>query len=353
MDAEQDRIRNQALAWSARVAGEAVTDAEREDFERWRQSDVRHREAFEQHQRLLQAAAGLRHLEHLVDLRPERASVLLRAKRARARTRILFATAATVLLAVGAFALQLHWSGRYSTDIGEVRDVRLADGSVVTLGAHSSIEVALSRDTRRVTLKSGQAFFAVAHDVSRPFFVDAGDVVVRVVGTQFDVSRGPEGRVRVDVLQGKVQVTPSVTNGDAGTALTAAAHDRVTGSAIALNLLAGDRVLATPQQIPVKLPDPAVVAAGAWRSGRLSYASARLVDVVDDLNRYYGAGIVLKSPSLADMSITTSFRVENLRQFLLHLPSVLPVEVTIRPDGAVWLQASAPALDSPGRSATG
>lgn len=352
MDAEQDRIRSQALAWSARVAGETVTDAERDEFERWRQSDVRHREAFEQHQQLLQAAAGLRHLEHLVDLRPERASVLLRAKRA--RTRILFATAATVLLAVGAFALQLHWSGRYSTDIGEVRDVRLADGSVVTLGAHSSIQVALSDNTRRVTLQSGQAFFAVAHDVNRPFFVYAGDVVVRVVGTQFDVSRGPEGRVRVDVLQGKVQVTPSGTTGEAGTALTAAAHDRVTGSSTALNLLAGDRVLATPQQIPVKLPDPAVVAAGAWRSGRLSYASARLVDVVDDLNRYYGAGIVLKSPALADMSITTSFRVENLRQFLLHLPSVLPVEVTIRPDGAVWLQASSvPAIDAPPRSGTG
>jgi len=54
-------------------------------------------------------------------------------------------------------------------------------------------------------MRKGEAFFSVAHDTSRPFFVTVGDVQVRVVGTKFDVKRGVDA-VHIGVAEGVVEV---------------------------------------------------------------------------------------------------------------------------------------------------
>src|SRR6185312_16380584 len=59
---------------------------------------------------------------------------------------------------------------------------------------------------RDVELIEGQALFAVAHDVARPFIVSAGNAAVRAVGTQFDVYRKQTGTT-VTVVEGRVAVS--------------------------------------------------------------------------------------------------------------------------------------------------
>jgi transmembrane sensor len=92
---------------------------------------------------------------------------------------------------------------QFQTKVGEQRSVVLADGSRVTLNTASKIEVRLQADHRVVQLLQGEALFEVAHDAQRPFDVHAGHVVVRAVGTQFDIDRRAT-RTVVTVVEGRV-----------------------------------------------------------------------------------------------------------------------------------------------------
>jgi hypothetical protein len=86
--------------------------------------------------------------------------------------------------------------------------VQLADGSTVTLQPRSEITFAKSFDgpLREVRL-SGEAFFNVNRDVSRPFRVYSEDVVTQVLGTSFTVKAYQgDKKVTVAVSSGKVQV---------------------------------------------------------------------------------------------------------------------------------------------------
>ncbi|RME65536.1 MAG: DUF4880 domain-containing protein, partial [Alphaproteobacteria bacterium] len=64
--------------------------------------------------------------------------------------------------------------GVYETATAEHRNVVLADGSHVTLGAKSRITVAYSAARRAVTLHRGEAYFEVAKDKRRAFVVTSG-----------------------------------------------------------------------------------------------------------------------------------------------------------------------------------
>jgi transmembrane sensor len=87
--------------------------------------------------------------------------------------------------------------------------VYLVDGSRIVLQPGSGIRHAafLQKDKREVYLE-GNAFFEVAKDARRPFYVYSGDLVVRVLGTSFKVATDKEsGDITVLVTTGKVAVT--------------------------------------------------------------------------------------------------------------------------------------------------
>jgi ferric-dicitrate binding protein FerR (iron transport regulator) len=95
-----------------------------------------------------------------------------------------------------------------SVPCGERREVRLPDASAVFLNAGSSIRytAAFDGDTRRVRL-SGEAYFSVAKDASRPFIVETGHLSVEVTGTEFNVKAYPdEARSTVTLSSGTVRV---------------------------------------------------------------------------------------------------------------------------------------------------
>jgi ferric-dicitrate binding protein FerR (iron transport regulator) len=83
----------------------------------------------------------------------------------------------------------------------------LPDGSVVTLAPHSKFiyTPGLTGDSRTISLE-GDADFSVSRDLSRPFVVLAGDIAVRVLGTSFLVTSGPDS-TEVTVTTGVVQVS--------------------------------------------------------------------------------------------------------------------------------------------------
>jgi len=92
---------------------------------------------------------------------------------------------------------------------GEKNEViNLADGSRITLSKKSTLHYArLFNDNKREVYLEGEAFFEVAKDAKRPFYVYSGDVVTKVLGTSFRIiSNDSLGKVTVAVKTGKVTV---------------------------------------------------------------------------------------------------------------------------------------------------
>lgn len=317
---QQDAIDEQASVWFAKQRLLAANEFEADAFEAWLAADARHREAFAR----VSAAASV--LDRL-----RQADVLPSSLRARRRSPRVFwlaplagvaaAAAAALLFVVGPFAPP---QASYATEIAEVETVTLADGSQVTLGPLSRIDVRFSREVRRVELVSGEAFFDVTHDADRRFAVEAGDANVVVRGTQFDVRRG-EGIVRVAVARGAVEVDASAALGLNATPSAVLRPGDQAEAPERVRLLAPARELELSQVSPD--------APGAWRTGHLSYIEAPLSDLVADLNRYYPPGIRLSDPELGAFRLTASFRVDDIETFLSTLPDAAPVRLTRGPRG--------------------
>ena len=241
----------------------------------------------------------------------------------------LTAACAAVLL-VGAFAMwqptALDYETYVQTDVGEIRDVELRDGSTVTLSAQSKVSVNFDARERRVVLDEGQAFFAVEKDPARQFIVVAGDTQIVVVGTQFDV-RFADDKVRVGVLEGVVEVEKLAT-------AEAPYASLVESKSV---LTAGQQVTAIVGSRIERVETPGALTPGTWRRGRLVYRSAELSEIVADANRYFPGRIVLGSPDLATERLTTSFRADQVDQLLDTLEQALSVEVRRQNDGDILL----------------
>jgi len=95
-----------------------------------------------------------------------------------------------------------------STPKGGQYKIRLADGTDVWLNAASSITypTAFIGKQRTVTI-TGEAYFEVAKDKSKPFHVKVNDMEVVVLGTHFNInSYSDEGSIRTTLLEGSVKV---------------------------------------------------------------------------------------------------------------------------------------------------
>lgn len=86
--------------------------------------------------------------------------------------------------------------------------ISLPDNSSVLLSQNSLIRYprAFTGDSRCVVLE-GTAFFEVTKNPEKPFYVDVGKIVAKVLGTSFEISTDPaDGQVRVVVKSGAVSI---------------------------------------------------------------------------------------------------------------------------------------------------
>lgn len=208
---------------------------------------------------------------------------------------------------------------RYTTNIAETRELVLDDGSTVTLGAKSNILTDFSNDIRRVNLLAGEAFFSVSKEPSRPFIVTAGEMVVRVVGTQFEVKQSAE-QVHIAVLEGIVEVVLTDSLADAVSKDSTADLSRQA-------LTAGQKVVTEKSKPVFDVVEIDTSQFGAWRSGFLVYEDASLAEVIADVNRYSDIEIRLGEPALGDIRITTAFGVDQIEQMLAGLEGSQPIRL--------------------------
>ena len=96
-----------------------------------------------------------------------------------------------------------------STRLGSKTRIVLPDGSVVWLNAGSklSYDKNYGQEDRQVVL-TGEGFFDVMKDPSRPFLVHTSNVEVRVLGTLFNVKAYPDDKTtETSLIRGSLQVS--------------------------------------------------------------------------------------------------------------------------------------------------
>ncbi|MBM0106820.1 FecR domain-containing protein [Steroidobacter sp. S1-65] len=317
LQARRDDIDARARQWLAHIYSGEITEQERAGFQDWLAASSEHRAAF---QSLNELWTSLDRVPHIEDepadpaarvpadaAKPARwREVLHRASSLRMAAGLIVAVTAVVALAT----LQMRSRAEqhlFTTQIGEIRELDLTDGSKLVLRADSAISSSMSSDERNVTIERGGAYFDVSRDETRPFVVSAGDIDVRVHGTAFDVLKGPSS-VTVSVTHGHVTVSD----------LTKPRSVQLTGGQ-QLTVLANGEFGAV-----VEFDSQRVL---GWREGRFSYRNARLEDIVADVNRYRIKKIVIEDEALADLRITTMFRAENVDQMLAGIAATEPVTI--------------------------
>jgi transmembrane sensor len=210
----------------------------------------------------------------------------------------------------------------YSADAGDVRNVKLADGSRVTLFAGSSISVRINSDGRNVDLLRGRGFFSVVSDTSRPFTVDIGSRKVRVVGTRFEVIKG-EGFDRVAVNEGLVAVSSSPAPEVAQQA--------------PLLIEPGTIALYRQGQNAPEIQSTPVEAIGFWTSGSIAFQDEPLAAVVEKLEILFPeTSIRIEDQGLASKRFSGSLVVSDIEEMLASLAAFL--DLTVRKDSeGYWL----------------
>jgi transmembrane sensor len=86
--------------------------------------------------------------------------------------------------------------------------IELEDGSVIILGRNSRLSYPEHFDSdRRTVVLTGEAFFDIAKDRSRPFYIYSNEVITKVLGTSFRIKAfDSDSQVLVQVKTGRVSV---------------------------------------------------------------------------------------------------------------------------------------------------
>lgn len=220
----------------------------------------------------------------------------------------------------------LRFADEAATAVGSFQKLTLPDGSVVRLNTDSRVEVRYAEHERRVRLLRGEAHFSVAGQPARPFFVEAGGVAVRAVGTAFNVRLNAEA-IEVLVTEGKVQVDDVVRGG------TVLAPRAPVGIPL---LVAGERAVIpapadAPQSVSAVLVSLAEIERSlAWRDRRLEFVAVPLGEIVAEFNRYNRMRLVIEDVELASRRFGGSFRADEPETFVRLLQTRFGLSVERR-----------------------
>lgn len=246
------------------------------------------------------------------------------------RRQLMAASVAAIAVASGGLSWMLLRGGRerYTSGIGEVRRIALADGSTMLLNTDTEVMARLTKIHRDIRLIRGEALFEVAHDKARPFVVTAHETAVRAVGTAFAV-RLESTEVDVTVTEGVVEVAAPAKKVGAAPGVPPTLH------AETKRVAANERiVIARAGAEEVQSIAPAEARRQlAWREGQVSFDGESLATAVAQINRHNRRQIVIDDPALAAMPVVGVFRSTDLEGFSAAAAAALKARAI--PDGDV------------------
>lgn len=235
------------------------------------------------------------------------------------------AVAAMLILAVGLgfYAFMDHPSSQSIALVEKYNGtgmrsmITLPDGTRIWLNAESKVSYpeTFDGDTREVHL-SGEAFFSVAHDTEKPFFIQLDKALIRVVGTSFNVKAySNEENIQTSVMTGKVafmsQAQKSLSLNDT---VYLVKNNKVTYS-LSTGKMETDVTNAEDDR--------------EWINGKMICKSETLESIARQLERNFGKKVVIRDPKVRQYRFTGTFEEHSLDEILKYLAMTRPFRYSI------------------------
>jgi transmembrane sensor len=300
------------------LSGEA-TDNENRALNSWINEDEHNREIFGQYQKLWQKSGTIKHIVRInIDKEWKKFSQetgIEKPVRKLNSINLLTRLAAAIFtgLILGYSGLLIYRSAHFEkiavNDMAS--EISLPDGSLVTLNAGSEIRFPkkFKDDSRKIKLE-GEGFFDVVSDSLKPFSVEAAGIIVKVLGTSFNVDATDDTKtVTVIVAEGKVGIYGK------------------SGDAISGELVKGDKAVVNPETGAVsksRNDDPNF---NAYKTGTIVFENSTFRQVVNTLRKVYNVNIRVEEQEVYDNRITVTFRNNDLDYILRTIQETLDLDI--------------------------
>lgn len=188
------------------------------------------------------------------------------------------------------------------TEKGVKSFIVLPDSSKVWLNSDTKItfpEKFLGA-TREVELE-GEAYFSVMSDSLQPMIVSTQKgFKVKVMGTEFNLrSYNNENKAVASLYEGKIDLLYTAS-----------------GKIESIRRIRPNEQVIIAENL-VKIASPKTIADNcAWKGGRLIFDSAKMEDVIKDLERWHGVEIIVKDPKILSYTISATFNAESIVQIM-------------------------------------
>ena len=329
---ELQTLRDEAASWLARMMRPDAVRV-REDFEAWLATDENHRQVYDRlSRRFAHSQILARSPVYGTDrgIRPRPRWILPVGAGLAAAAALLF----TISHIPGSLSERARSSAssagtltagdgalRIATRTGEIRRIRLPDGSQITLDTGAILNVAYDDQQRLLHLVRGRARFDVVHE-HRPFVVAAGEGTVFARGTLFDVEVSDGGKIRVSLLRGVVDVRANRTAGPVVRRLLVSQQAEYDQAGFV--------------SVPVALPAQSL----DWPSGLLDVDAMPLSGLLSRANSYATVPIEADGQDLAALKVSGRFRVDQPYLLAQNLADLFKLTIDrSRPDKIILRRA--------------
>ena len=161
--------------------------------------------------------------------------------------------------------------------------VRLADGTLVYLNSATRMKYPVKFDEKeRKVYLSGEAYFEVAKDPERPFFVEMEGVEVRVYGTSFNVNTHHKGNIQTVLVKGSIGV-------------------KVLSSGMESMIRPGQMAEFKQGNTKVDVKDVNVAVYTDWKDGIFRFENQRLEDILAVLSNWYDMNVFYQTVSVKEL----------------------------------------------------
>ncbi|WP_417941281.1 FecR family protein [Flavobacterium sp. RS13.1] len=199
--------------------------------------------------------------------------------------------------------------------------IHLPDGSTVILNDKSSLKYdqrSFNNKTREVTL-TGEAFFDIKRNETKPFIVHTGKVQTKVLGTAFNINaRNSSKNIEVTVTRGKVQV------GDT---------EKIYGV-----ITPNQQIKVNKSTLDFEQNNVSAAVVTEWKSKYLILDDINMEEAIALISQKYKVQISLANEKIKNCRITASFlNDEDLDHVLKVISSVIETEYRYNKTGSVIL----------------
>lgn len=199
---------------------------------------------------------------------------------------------------------------------GKTFRITLSDGTLVVMNAGSSLRYPTSfspTETRRIFM-SGEAYFDVTQDKTRPLIVNVDNLDVEVLGTEFNVSSYNEDvNIEVVLVEGSVKLS---------------AKDELQRNSIELS--PGQRGSYARISKNVNIDSVNTSLYTSWMQGRLVFRNLTFDQILSKLERHYNIEIENKNTKLGKEVFNASFNEVKIEEVLSFFNDTHEIEYEIK-----------------------